>query len=76
MIIPSIASGMAKLINHEDAEMKKPWIFSVILMAVIFNTGCTPEVGSEAWCKMMTEKPKGGWTANEAADYGKHCLFK
>ncbi len=56
--------------------MKKPWIFSVILMAVIFNTGCTPEVGSEAWCKMMMEKPKGDWTANETADYGKHCLFK
>ena len=38
--------------------------------------GCSPEVGSEAWCKKMDEKPKGEWTANEAADYAKHCVFK
>ncbi|MGR5178451.1 DUF3012 domain-containing protein [Vibrio parahaemolyticus] len=36
---------------------------------------CT-EVGSEAWCKDMQEKPKGDWTANEASDYTKHCIFK
>ena len=35
---------------------------------------CT-EVGSEAWCKDMAEKPKGDWTANEAGDYTKHCIF-
>jgi hypothetical protein len=38
--------------------------------------GCSPEVGSEAWCKAMSEKPKGDWTANETADYAKHCVFK
>jgi hypothetical protein len=38
--------------------------------------GCSPEVGSEAWCKAMDAKPKGDWTANEAADYAKHCVFK
>jgi len=38
--------------------------------------GCSPEVGSEAWCKKMNEKPKGEWTANEAADYAKHCVFQ
>ncbi|MCH4295874.1 DUF3012 domain-containing protein [Shewanella sp. 3B26] len=37
---------------------------------------CAPEVGSEAWCKKMEEKPKGDWSANEAADYAKHCVFK
>lgn len=47
--------------------------FIICLLAL---AGCTPEVGSEKWCKMMAEKPKGDWTANEAADYGKHCLFK
>lgn len=40
-----------------------------------FLTGCSPEVGSEAWCEDMKEKPKGEWTSNEAADYAKHCLF-
>lgn len=39
-------------------------------------TGCAPEVGSEAWCKQMKEKPSGDWSANEAADYAKHCVFK
>jgi len=36
--------------------------------------GCT-EVGSEAWCADMKEKPKGDWTANEAGDFAKHCVF-
>ncbi|WP_028772777.1 DUF3012 domain-containing protein [Shewanella waksmanii] len=38
-------------------------------------SGCAPEVGSEKWCKQMDDKPKGDWTANEAADYTKHCVF-
>jgi hypothetical protein len=38
--------------------------------------GCTPEVGSEKWCTQLNEKPKGEWTANEAADYAKHCIFR
>ena len=38
-------------------------------------TGCAPEVGSEKWCAQMKEKPKGDWTANELADFTKHCLF-
>ncbi|QYK01048.1 DUF3012 domain-containing protein [Shewanella psychrotolerans] len=39
-------------------------------------SGCAPEVGSEKWCKQMEDKAKGDWTANEAADYAKHCVFK
>ncbi|WP_428848303.1 DUF3012 domain-containing protein [Shewanella olleyana] len=42
---------------------------------VLGLTACAPEVGSEAWCKQMKEKPSGDWTANEAADYAKHCVF-
>jgi hypothetical protein len=37
---------------------------------------CSPDVGSEAWCEKMNETPKGDWSANEAADYAKHCLFE
>ncbi len=37
---------------------------------------CAPEVGTAAWCEGMEEKPKGDWSANEAADYTKHCVFK
>ena len=38
--------------------------------------GCSPEVGSDKWCEDMKEKPKGDWTASEAADYAKHCIIK
>ena len=39
-------------------------------------TGCAPEVGSDAWCKAMNDKPKGDWTANEAANFAKYCLIR
>ena len=48
-------------------------------LAVALSTlalACSPEVGSEAWCNEMKEKPKGDWSANEAADFTKHCLFQ
>ncbi|MGE6648710.1 DUF3012 domain-containing protein [Shewanella colwelliana] len=53
--------------------------FSAIALALALVTslsGCAPEVGSEKWCKQMEDKPKGDWSANEAADYTKHCVFK
>lgn len=50
------------------------------LLAVGFITfglsACSPEVGSEKWCQNLEDKPKGDWTANEATDYAKHCIFK
>ena len=52
--------------------MKK--ILLTSLLATLL-TACAPEVGSEKWCANMKEKPKGDWTANEAKDYAKHCLF-
>lgn len=36
---------------------------------------CVAEVGSERWCARLEDKPKGEWTANEAVDYTKHCIF-
>ena len=41
----------------------------------LFAAACSPEVGSEAWCEKMSEKPKGDWSANEGASYAKHCLL-
>ncbi|WP_455234726.1 DUF3012 domain-containing protein [Thiogranum longum] len=46
------------------------------LVLVALLSGCSPEVGSEAWCTEMQDKPKGDWTANEATDFAKHCIFK
>ncbi len=52
--------------------------FSVVVVILLLSivTGCSPEVGSKEWCQDMKEKPKGDWTASEAADYAKHCVFK
>lgn len=49
-----------------------------ILSAILIISGlvgCSPEIGSKAWCADMKEKPKGEWTANEAADFAKNCLI-
>ena len=48
-------------------------ILSAILL-IVGLASCSPEIGSEAWCADMKEKAKGDWTANEAADFAKHCL--
>lgn len=48
----------------------------LLVSAVLALFACSPEVGSEAWCEDMREKPKKEWTATEAADYTKYCVFK
>ena len=52
--------------------MKKIIIGLLVSFSLI---GCAPEVGSKAWCEDMKEKDKGDWTATEAKDYTKHCIF-
>jgi len=56
--------------------MKTIRIYTGAFLVLLTLSGCAPEVGSEAWCKKIAEKPKGELTANEAADYAKHCIFK
>ena len=48
-------------------------LFTAILLTV---SACAPEIGSEQWCTDMKEKPKADWTANDATDFAKHCIFK
>jgi len=53
-------------------------IATALALALFVSAGlaaCSPEVGSEAWCQDLKEKPKGDWTANEAADFAKHCIL-
>ncbi|MCP4387190.1 MAG: DUF3012 domain-containing protein [Gammaproteobacteria bacterium] len=52
----------------------KKILFVCLLLSLL--VACTPEVGSEDWCKNLEQKPKGEWSANEAKDYARHCLFK
>lgn len=47
-----------------------------LLLASSVLLGCAPEVGSKAWCEQMDKKPKGDWTASEAGDYAKSCVFR
>ena len=47
----------------------KPGSVLIALSVVVLSIGCTPEVGSDEWCKDMKEKPKKDWTASEAAGY-------
>lgn len=49
---------------------------AVLVLGSVAIAACAPEVGSEAWCERMDETPKGDWTANQAADYARHCLFE
>lgn len=48
----------------------------IIALSIFVLAACAPEIGSEKWCDQMKEKPKSDWTANEAADFAKHCVFK
>ncbi|WNK00403.1 DUF3012 domain-containing protein [Thalassospiraceae bacterium LMO-JJ14] len=52
--------------------------FGFLAFAIIAIGGlsaCSPEVGSKEWCEDLKEKPKGDWSANEAADFAKHCVL-
>jgi len=50
--------------------------FALIVLAGLFLVACEPEIGSEAWCEKMDDKAKGDWTANEAGEYAKSCIFR
>ena len=49
---------------------------AALLVCAGLLTGCgEPQVGTKAWCEMMDKKPKGDWSANQATDYAKSCVF-
>ncbi len=48
----------------------------VIIPVLFLLAACAPEVGSDAWCADMKEKPTSEWTGKSAADFTKHCVFK
>ncbi|NIP13789.1 MAG: DUF3012 domain-containing protein [Pseudomonadales bacterium] len=52
-------------------QLKLPIVFLAAMLA-----GCSPEEGSDAWCEDMAEKDKGDWTANEATEFARSCIFK
>ncbi len=52
-------------------------IAAILFLLLVFNplSACSPKVGSKEWCEEMKKKPKGDWSANEAADYAKNCMM-
>jgi hypothetical protein len=50
-------------------------ILALGLLLLVTMPGCA-KVGSERWCKKMEEKSAADWTAREAKDYAKHCVFE
>lgn len=56
--------------------MKKTVSAIFMVLGLSLLAGCAPEVGSKEWCADLKEKPKGEWSANEASEYAKSCLFK
>jgi hypothetical protein len=53
-----------------------PRILPLAAVLLLALAACSPEVGSDAWCEKMQEKPKGDWTVSEAGDYAKHCILR
>lgn len=58
-----------------DARKRPARAIAAAVLAALTG-GCAAEVGSDAWCKEMDVKPKGDWSANDAADYAKHCVLR
>lgn len=47
-----------------------------IMAAALLLNACSAEVGSDAWCADIKEKPKSEWSSNDAGNFAKHCVFK
>lgn len=50
--------------------------FGLVVLTSLLVGACSPETGSDAWCKALKEKNKGDWTSREFKDFAKHCVFK
>jgi hypothetical protein len=46
------------------------------ILAAVLLGACSPEVGSDAWCKSLKEKNVSNWEPQETKDFVKHCIFK
>jgi len=57
-------------------HLGKIFALSIVTCCLIATFGCSPEIGSDDWCKAMKEKPKADWSPREAADYARYCIVK
>lgn len=71
----SIAAGA--LMSAKQMQINKSTVATAAaLTALTLLCGCSPEIGSDAWCRKMAQKPKSDWSAREAADFARHCVFR
>ena len=49
---------------------------AAVTLCLGLASACSPKVGSKEWCDALKNKPKGDWTANEAAEFAKSCILK
>ncbi len=47
---------------------------AVLSFLTIFLSGCSPEPGSEKWCKKLLKKPPLEWTVEENMVAATDCL--
>lgn len=48
----------------------------ILSLAGLLLAACQPEVGSKSWCEKMKQTPAKQWSAEDAANYARHCLLK
>jgi hypothetical protein len=46
----------------------------LLFVVVLTTAACSAEIGSEAWCKEMQEKPKEEWLAEEISPFFSSCI--
>ena len=51
------------------------FVLALALLSATTLSACSEEIGSKGWCEDMKEKNKADWTATEAKDFAKHCVF-
>ena len=73
MIHPAMTHPAA--INPAKPSFLRPARLLLAATLIAALGACSPEVGSKEWCDDLKAKPKGDWSANEAADFAKHCLL-
>lgn len=61
---------------QEKRYIMTKFLVFVGLALALTVTGCSPEVGSEKWCKNMKDTPKDEWSTKDVTDYAQHCVFK
>ena len=46
----------------------------LLLLAIGMFTLQSPELGSDAWCRMLENTPKGEWTAEDVKTFTFYCI--